>query len=281
MTLASATAWRVDPFSTSNWRRRIWPLSSGEPSLSLCSSFTSCFDMPSRLARCMICAGTSIPAIRNSPPAMTRQVRMNILPRSAMAGPMPIFPSPVISVSRSQTIQMPIAPSRPILAMDFINSIRPCAPNMRLRPEARFIFDALGAKAPGRKPSDPSKAGAAMAARKVASITPATGSAMPVSRSSPRWAGEKSVMSSRRKRSASTNMSDSESISDGPVTASQPMPAMTTIAVPSSRDWRMSPFLAASSSFFWVGFSVFSPPSLPPAMAIAPPRSCGPAQVRP
>src|SRR3546814_8578050 len=68
-----------------------------------------------------------------------------------MAGARPDLPSPTISVSRSQIIQTPIAPSSDTLTMDFTSSIRPCLPNMRLRPAAGLSFDVLGAQAPGRK----------------------------------------------------------------------------------------------------------------------------------
>src|SRR3546814_2301106 len=68
------------------------PFSSGEPSVSLYSSFRSCWDMLSRLDRWNSCAGMSIPAMMKSAPAMVRLATTKRLPSSASAGRMPVSP---------------------------------------------------------------------------------------------------------------------------------------------------------------------------------------------
>ena len=78
--------------------------------------------------------------------------------------------------------QAPTPPSRITLAIDFASSIRPCRPNMRFMPASGLSLLPLKAKAWGRKPSEPSIAGAPTAATRVSANRTSTGRATAPSR---------------------------------------------------------------------------------------------------
>src|SRR5579859_6982623 len=183
--------------------------------------------------------------------------------------PRPVVVSPLI---RDDNSHQPMQPITTTLASDFKSSTSPCVPKMRFRPLRGLILSGLKAIAPQRKPKAPSTAGAPTADTIVAINSSPIGSTMCPPCRMITVAGAKSSTASRPKRSEPRSSSARPETSSGPPSAIQPAPTIITSAVAISLDWRTSPFSADSLSRFWVGSSVFSPPS-PSAMS-APPAQC-------
>ena len=213
-------------------------LSSGEPSVCLCSSFASCLVILQAPAS----AGNLRRARRSSRsgrarrPSPARRRRRRCRHRRAPGGcPARVRPTmPRVWPNISQT---PTAPSRATLAIDLPSSIRPWRPKMRFMPVSGSSLSPLKAKAPVRKPSEPSAAGVPTAATRVSANRPSKGRAIDAEQAQHDAARiEVADVGGVEGQPVGRPSRCSASIIIGPASAIQAAPTSTTRAVPSSRD---------------------------------------------
>ena len=181
-------------------------------------------------------AGTSISAIPASASAITSTAIMKVKPTLASAGRISLADRPISERDWLISSQMPIDPSTSTLATDLPSSTRPCVPKMRLSPDSGLSFDPLKPSAAGRKPSEPSIAGAPIAAAMVIANRANSGRTTAPARRQITAPGSKSRRSAALNDRPSVSMFCSAVTVIGPRKAIHSAPPRTTSAVPSSRD---------------------------------------------
>ena len=216
---------------------RMRALSSGLPSVSFCSSFTSCFVMRSRRLYCQAWNGTSTAAMRIS--TDESPAKLKATSQAAFASPTSTESRPRLENSSAspQSRTAATAPTRTNFPIALASSDSPFQPKTRFMPVTGLSFSMLNfspstLNAQPPNPSTPASA-AITSAIQSGAISPR---ASP--RASPRRTGNLSAsMTSPRSRS-SPNASNCSSLSarNGRMARKQPAPASITRVMLSSRD---------------------------------------------